>query len=119
MYDNQNIFAKIIRKEIPANIILENDNAISLYDVNPTSSKHALVIPKGQYKNILDFVKNAKSQEQVDFWQMFNNTAEKLGLNNFNILVNVGEGVYFKQSIPHFHLHLIGGEKIKEISDLK
>ena len=113
MYDKNNVFAKMIRGEIPTNKVCETDCAMSFYDINPMFEKHVLVIPKGEYKNILDFTKNAPSEEQIDFWNCFAQTAEKLGIEcEFNCLANAGANAPFvKQSVFHFHLHLVAGKK--------
>ncbi len=113
MYDKNNVFAKMIRGEIPTNKVCETDYAMSFYDINPMFEKHVLVIPKGEYKNILDFTKNATPEEQIDFWNCFAQTAEKLGIDcEFNCLANAGANAPFvKQSVFHFHLHLVAGEK--------
>lgn len=117
MYDNNNVFAKIIRGEIPCNKIAENEFAISFYDVSPMFSTHALVIPKGPYQNILDFAKNASQAEQNGFWQCFAQTADALGISeNFNILANAGaDAPFLKQSVFHFHLHLVAGDRKPEL----
>ncbi|MCM1294225.1 MAG: HIT domain-containing protein [Muribaculaceae bacterium] len=111
MYDNENVFAKIIRGEIPCKKIAENEHAISFYDVNPIFEKHALVIPKGPYQNILDFTKNASATEQLAFWECFNKTADMLGITGaFNVMANAGaDAPFIKQSVFHFHLHLVAG----------
>ncbi|MBD5401075.1 HIT domain-containing protein [bacterium] len=116
MYDKDNVFAKIIRGEIPCNKICENEYALSFYDVRPMFSTHALVIPKGPYKNILDFVTHAPVDEQAGFWECFSQTAKKLGINeNFNILANAGaDAPLFAQSVFHFHLHIVAGAKTPE-----
>lgn len=120
MYDNENVFAKIIRGEIPCKKIAENDFAISFYDVNPMFSTHALVIPKGPYQNILDFTKNAPQEAQLGFWDCFNKTADVLGIDkNFNILANAGAHAPFvKQSVFHFHLHLVAGARRTEFQNM-
>ncbi len=122
MYDKNNIFAKIIRGEISCEErkIYENEFALSFYDIKPTAEIHALVIPKGPYKNILDFSLNASSRERDDFWTAFNKTAEILGLeNNFNVWANAGTGAPFiKQTVPHFHLHLVAGKPLIDVSTL-
>lgn len=120
MYDKNNIFAKIIQGEIPSNKIYENEFAMSFYDVNPMFSTHALVIPKGPYKNILDFAKNAPALEQAAFWECFAKTAEKLGIDcEFNCLANAGANAPFvKQSVFHFHLHLVAGSKTDAFREL-
>lgn len=117
MYDKNNVFAKIIRGEIPAKKIYENEYAMSFYDVDPVASKHALVIPKGEYKNIYEFAARASSAEQIAFWNVFYKTADVLEIqDNFNILSNAGFGTFIKQSVFHFHLHIMAGYKLKEYS---
>ena len=113
MYDNNNVFAKIIRNEIPSRKIFENKYALSFWDIRPVSTKHALVIPKGEYVELYDFVSNATGLEQRGFWEVFRETAKMLGLTeNFNTLTNSMKPPFFTQSVPHFHLHLIGGERL-------
>ena len=113
MYDSNNIFAKIIRGEIPSKRVVENEYAMSFYDVNPMCSTHVLVVPRGEYENILDFARRASAKEQAGFWDCFVKTAEKLGIDGeFNIFANAGGAApLFNQSVFHFHLHLIAGEK--------
>ena len=113
MYDKNNIFAKIIRGEIPSKRIVENDYAISFYDVNPMCKTHVLVVPRGEYENILDFARRASAAEQAGFWDCFVKTADKLGVDaEFNVFANAGlDAPIFNQSVFHFHLHLIAGEK--------
>ena len=115
MYDKQNVFAKILRGEIPSRKIYENAHALALWDINPVSSQHALVIPKGEYVELFDFVSRASAVEQLGFWEAFRETAIILNLTqNFNTLTNSGAPPFFVQSVPHFHLHLIGGDRLKE-----
>ncbi len=111
MYDKNNVFAKIIRGEIPSKKICENKYALSFYDVNPMFDTHALVVPRGEYENILDFTKNATPAEQLGFWDCFAKTADALGVKqNFNILANAGaDAPMVHQSVFHFHLHLCAG----------
>lgn len=120
MYDNNNVFAKMIRGEIPTRTVYENEHAMSFYDINPMFSTHVLVIPKGPYQNILDFVQNATSEQQVAFWDCFTQTATKLGIEcDFNCLANAGAGAPFvKQSVFHFHLHLVAGDKTEAFKNL-
>lgn len=120
MYDVNNVFAKMIRGEIPTNKVCENDFAMSFYDINPMFKTHVLVIPKGQYQNILDFAKNASADEQAEFWDCFAQTAEKLGINcEFNCLANAGANAPFvKQSVFHFHLHLVAGERTPAFDEM-
>lgn len=120
MYDKNNIFAKIIRNEIPCETIVENDYALSFKDINPIFEKHVLVIPKGEYENVLDFAVNARPEEREGFWDCFKQTAEKLGIKeNFNILANAGANAPFiEQSVFHFHLHLVSGNKTPAFNEV-
>ena len=120
MYDKNNVFAKIARNEIPREAIVENEYALSFNDINPLFEKHVLVIPKGEYENILDFTSNASPEEQSGFWRCFKETPQKLGIcENFNVLANAGANAPFvKQSVFHFHLHLVCGAKKPELKKL-
>ena len=116
MYDKNNVFAKIIRGEIPTKKIFENDYALSIEDIDPVATIHVLIMPKGEYTEIYDFVSRASDIEQKGFWEVFQKTAELMGLKeNFNTLTNSKKPPFFVQSVPHFHLHLIGGERKKEL----
>ncbi|MBQ6736420.1 MAG: HIT domain-containing protein [Alphaproteobacteria bacterium] len=113
MYDKDNVFAKIIRGEIPSKKVVENEYAMSFYDVNPMCKTHVLVVPRGEYENILDFARRASPAEQAGFWDCFVKTADKLGIKaEFNVFANAGLAApLFNQSVFHFHLHLIAGDK--------
>jgi len=113
MYDSSNVFAKIIRGEIPSKKVVENEYALSFYDVNPMCEKHVLVVPKGEYENILDFARRASAAEQAGFWDCFVKTADAIGVaGEFNVFANAGlSAPLFNQSVFHFHLHLLAGEK--------
>tara|TARA_Y100001970_G_scaffold111272_1_gene138910 strand:+ start:171 stop:536 length:366 start_codon:yes stop_codon:yes gene_type:complete len=114
-YDDNNIFAKILRGEIPCKKIYEDKFVLSFYDINPQRKIHALVIPKGKYIDLDDFSKNASSDEMVGLLKGINVVAKKLGIsvNNgkgYRALSNIGEDG--GQEVPHLHFHLFGGEKI-------
>lgn len=110
MYDKNNIFAKIIRGEIPSKKIYENASAIGFYNINPKARVHVLVIPKGEFTNFLDFTTNASAKEQSQFWDAVRLTADAIGIGDeFRILSNIGA----YQSIMHFHVHLLNDEKYK------
>ncbi len=113
MYDKNNVFAKIIRGEIPSTKIYENEYAMSFRDVEPMCENHILVVPRGEYENILDFARNASPAEQAGFWECFVKTADILGVDSqFNVMANAGAlAPLFKQSVFHFHMHLIAGAK--------
>ena len=114
-YDNNNIFAKILRKEIPCKKIYEDDFVLSFYDINPQKKIHALVIPKGSYNNLDDFSENASPEEIVGLIKGINTVAKKLGISasngkGYRALVNISE--HGGQEVPHLHFHLFGGEKV-------
>ena len=115
VYDDQNIFAKILRDEIPYNKIYEDNFVLSFYDINPQKKIHALVIPKGKYIDLDDFSLNASSEEMVGLLKGINKVAVKLGISNntgqgYRALTNISSDG--GQEVPHLHFHLFGGEKI-------
>ena len=114
-YDENNIFAKILRGEIPCKKIYEDDYILSFYDINPQKKIHALVIPKGKYINLDDFNKKASSEEMVGLLKGITAVANKLGISvnsgkGYRALTNISENG--GQEVPHLHFHLFGGEKI-------
>jgi len=118
MYDKDNVFAKIARGEIPTTPIVENEYALSFRDINPLFATHVLVVPRGPYTDILDFTAHASSAEQQGFWECFTKTAEKLGIDrNFNVMANAGaDAPFVRQSVFHFHLHLMAGARTAEFA---
>jgi len=114
-YDDNNIFAKILRGEIPCKKIHEDDFVLSFYDINPQKKIHALVIPKGKYIDLDDFSDNASSDEIVGLLKGINTVVKKLGISSKNgkgyrALANISEDG--GQEVPHLHFHLFGGEKV-------
>ena len=114
-YDDQNIFAKILRAEIPCDKIYEDDFVLSFHDINPQKKIHALVIPKGKYIDLDDFSEKASSEEIVGLIKGISIVAKKLGIsvNNgkgYRALANISENG--GQEVPHLHFHLFGGEKV-------
>ena len=115
VYDDQNIFAKILREEIPCNKIYEDDFILSFYDINPQKKIHALVIPKGKYIDLDDFSLNATIEEMAGFLKGINFVAKKLGISTevgkgYRALANIGD--HGGQEVPHLHFHLFGGERV-------
>ena len=113
--DNNNIFAKILRNEIPCNKIYEDEFVLSFYDINPQKKIHALVIPKGKYVDLDDFSQNASPEEMVGLLKGINIVAKKLNISvdtgkGYRALANISEDG--GQEVPHLHFHLFGGEKI-------
>lgn len=114
-YDINNPFAKIIRGELPADKVYEDDNIIAFYDIAPVAPIHVVVISKKHAKNYLEFIETSSSEEISHFFSKINHIVDILGLtkNGFRLVSNTGkEG---GQSVPHFHMHIIGGKKMSEI----
>lgn len=111
-YDDQNIFAKILRGEIPNNTVYEDDHVLAFNDINPQAPVHILVIPKGAYISIDDFGLNASSAEQGAFYAALAKITAQEGLteNGFRCIANTG--VHGGQEVPHFHMHILGGKPI-------
>jgi histidine triad (HIT) family protein len=114
-YDDSNIFAKILRGEIPCNKIYEDDFVLSFNDINPQKKIHALVIPKGKYVDLDDFSLNASQEEMVGLIKGINIVAKKLSISTevgkgYRALTNISDDG--GQEVPHLHFHLFGGEKI-------
>ena len=114
-YDEDNIFAKILRGEIPCKKIYEDDFVLSFHDISPQKKIHALVIPKGKYVDLDDFSMNASSEEMVGLLKGINIVAKKLEISvdtgkGYRALTNIGE--YGGQEVPHLHFHLFGGEGV-------
>ena len=114
-YDENNIFAKILRGEIPCKKIYEDEFVLSFYDVNPQKKIHALIIPKGKYINLDHFSLKASPEEMVGLLKGISTVAEKLGISvdtgkGYRTLANTSE--HGGQEVPHLHFHLFGGEKV-------
>ena len=115
-YDKNNIFAKILRKEIPCKKIYEDDYVLAFQDINPQKKVHVLVIPKGEYINLDDFTSKASEKEIIGLIKGISIVAKKVGVScevkgkGYRSLVNVGEDG--GQEVPNLHFHIIGGEKI-------
>ena len=114
-YDDNNIFAKILKGEIPCEKVYEDDHVLSFYDVKPQKKIHVLVIPKGKYINLDDFNDRASDEEVIALTKAISLVAKKLSIsiNNgdgYRALINTGTNA--GQEVPHLHYHLFGGEKI-------
>ena len=115
IYDDNNIFAKILRGEIPCNKIYEDDFVLSFHDINPQKKIHVLVIPKGKYIDLDDFNTQASDQEIVGLLKGISIVAKKLGISidkgkGYRTLSNLSEDG--GQEVPHLHFHLFGGERV-------
>ena len=112
MYDKNNIFSKILRKEIPAKIVYEDDVCLAFYDINPVCKIHVLVITKGEYVNFSDFVNNESSENVCKFFQSVSTIAKNLGIENSGYRIQTNTGPDAGQEVEHFHVHLMGGERL-------
>ena len=114
-YDDDNIFAKILKGEIPCKKIYENNFVLSFHDINPQKKIHALVIPKGDYINLDDFNNRASDQEIVALSKAITEVSKILGISTdtgrgYRALTNLDD--HGGQEVPHLHFHLFGGEKL-------
>ena len=115
-YDKNNIFAKILRKEIPCKKVYEDEFVLAFHDVNPQKKIHVLIIPKGEYVNLDDFTSSASENEILSLIKGISIVAKKIGISDkingggYRSLVNVGKNG--GQEVPHLHFHIFGGEKI-------
>lgn len=108
-YDQNNVFAKILRGEIPCKKVLENEHALAFHDIAPQTPVHVLVIPKGAYVSSADFFTRAGDAEIAGFCRTVAQVAEELGVveAGYRILANHGADAH--QEVPHFHVHLFAG----------
>lgn len=118
-YDDQNIFAKILRGEIPCNKVLETDHALAFEDISPRAPHHVLVIPKGAFVNFDDFATNGSDAQIADFNRAVSQVVAERGLapkgeaGGYRLISNAGtDGV---QEVPHFHVHVLGGRVLGSI----
>ena len=111
-YDPGNIFAKILRGEIPCNKVFEDDWALAFHDIAPQAPVHVLVVPKGAYVSWDDFSTRASAEEIAGFIRAVGAVARELGLvaPGYRLLANVGHDG--GQEVPHLHVHLFGGKPL-------
>jgi histidine triad (HIT) family protein len=118
-YNQNNVFAKIIRGEIPCDKIYEDDKVLAFYDMHPQKKVHVLVIPKGAYADMSDFSENASDDEIIALNRAIPKIAALAGLdkNGYRLISNCGPDSH--QEVPHLHLHLLGGEPVGLMTDKK
>ena len=111
-YDDGNIFARILRGEIPSRRVYEDEWAIAFHDIAPQAPVHVLVIPRGPYVAMSDFVGTASDAEIAGFFRAVGQVARMLDLEQpgYRLLANMG--VHAGQEVPHLHVHLFGGEPL-------
>lgn len=115
-YDDQNIFAKILRGEIPNDTVMETDHTLAFNDIGPQAPHHVLVIPKGAYVTYDDFANNASDAEIVDYTRVIGKICNELGISpslpgdGYRLIANAGEaGV---QEVMHLHVHILAGRRL-------
>ena len=104
-YDNNNVFARILRGELPSEKVFENDDLLCFKDLHPIARVHVLIIPKGDYVNYGDFVANATPDVVARFFKTIPEIAAKLGVKEYKLVTNCGKSA--GQVVFHFHVHLI------------
>jgi diadenosine tetraphosphate (Ap4A) HIT family hydrolase len=111
-YDKSNVFARILRGEIPCKKVFEDAHVLAFNDINPQTPTHILVIPKGEYVSSDDFVEKASDAEIADFMRAVGRIAREHGLAapGYRILANHGRDAH--QEVPHFHVHIFGGRDL-------
>ena len=111
-YDDQNVFAKILRGEIPCRKVFEDTHVLAFHDINPQAPTHILVIPKRAYVSLADFTAVASDTEIAAFWRAVGAIAKTLELEQpgYRVLTNVGPHAH--QEVPHFHVHIFAGRPL-------
>jgi histidine triad (HIT) family protein len=111
-YDRNNVFARILRGELPCAKVYEDEHVLAFRDIHPQTPVHVVVIPKGEYVSIDDFSQKASAAEQVAFFQAIGQIGRQEGVvaAGYRILANHGAAAH--QEVPHFHLHLFGGRDL-------
>ncbi len=111
-YDPNNVFAMILRGDIPCDKVYEDEFALSFKDINAQAPVHVLVIPKSAYVSMADFTANASSEEMTGFFRAVGETARELGLeeDGYRLIANTGANAH--QEVPHLHFHILAGRKL-------
>ncbi|MBO6037290.1 MAG: histidine triad nucleotide-binding protein [Acetobacter sp.] len=111
-YDPQNVFARILRDEIPCKKVFENEWVVAFHDISPKAPVHVLIIPRQPYVSFMDFHTKASPEEIVGVMHSVGEVARQLGLeeNGYRLITNAGPDS--GQEVPHFHIHLLGGKAL-------
>lgn len=111
-YDRNNVFARILRGEIPCNKVYEDEHVLAFHDISPLAPTHILVIPKGEYVSLDDFAANASAPEHSALLRALGHIASERGVDEtgWRIIANSGRDGH--QEVPHFHVHLFGGRDL-------
>lgn len=111
-YDTNNIFARILHKEIPSHFIYEDEFAVAFNDINPKAPVHVLVIPRGAYTDYTDFIKRATRDEIDGFMRAIAHVAEQLNVTESGYRLIFNAGPDSGQEVPHLHAHILAGKKL-------
>lgn len=111
-YDPENIFAKIIRGDIPNNTVVETEHTLAFRDIQPQAPVHVLVIPKGAYVDHADFTANASDAELIDFARVTAQVIQIEGVTTDGFRAISNAGIHGVQEVPHYHLHILGGRPL-------
>lgn len=111
-YDPNNVFAKILRGEIPCSKVYEDDYVLAFNDIAPQAPVHILVIPKGKYVSVADFGAQASAEEITAFWRAVSKIAADNGLPDQGFRTIANTGLNGGQEVPHFHVHIVGGKRL-------
>ena len=111
-YDANNVFARILRGDIPCKKVYEDDFALAFNDINPLAPTHILVIPKGPYTTHEDFVSSAGAEEVQGFHKAVTKAAQISGVNTTGYRLISNSGVNAHQEVPHYHVHIMGGRAL-------
>lgn len=111
-YDDSNIFARILRGELPCNKAHETEHALAFHDINPQAPVHVLVIPKGRYASMDDFCRDASAEEIAGLWRAVGETARALGLAEGGYRILANHGGHAHQEVFHLHIHILGGRPL-------
>jgi len=111
-YNNNNIFFKILKGQIPCDKVYEDEMVLCFKDINPVSEIHLLVIPKNKYISFDDFVSGSRDQELVGFFKSIKKITKKLKIDKSGYRLIANHGKNANQEVPHFHFHLLGGEDL-------
>ena len=111
-YDRDNVFARILRGEIPCQKVYEDAHVLAFHDIRPQAPTHVLVIPKGEYLSLDDFTANATEAEQAALMRALGEAARRQGVadDGYRVLANSGAAAH--QEVPHLHFHVFGGRDL-------
>jgi len=117
-YDSGNVFAKILRGEIPCSKVYEDQHVLAFKDIRPQAKVHALVIPKGAYVSAQDFGEKASDQEIAAVQRAISKVAKDLGVDKTGYRLIANSGAHGHQEVPHYHVHILGGQPIGKMVSL-